>query len=138
MKAKQLVLAGMLASAGLCPTGPLAEDKSVMHKMPPVKEMMPAKGQPAVEGELSSLNYATEWLNSEPLTAAGLRGKVVLIDVWTYTCINWQRSAPYRRAWAEKYKDQGLVVIGVHTPEFRFEKNVDNVRTAVKALRVDY
>jgi thiol-disulfide isomerase/thioredoxin len=138
MKAKQLVLAGMLASAGLCPTGTLAEDKSVMHKMPPVKEMMPAKGQPAVEGELSSLNNATEWLNSEPLTAAGLRGKVVLIDVWTYTCINWQRSAPYLRAWAEKYKDQGLVVIGVHAPEFAFERDIDNVRQAEKSLRLGY
>src|SRR4051794_7605664 len=74
-----------------------------------------------IEGELSSLGSATEWLNSQPLTTAGLRGKVVLIDFWTYTCINWLRSLPYVRAWAEKYKDQGLVVIGVHTPEFAFE-----------------
>jgi thiol-disulfide isomerase/thioredoxin len=91
-----------------------------------------------IEGELPSLGSATEWLNSQPLTAAGLRGKVVLIDFWTYTCINWLRSLPYVRAWAEKYKDQGLVVVGVHTPEFAFEKNVDNVRRAAKDMRVDY
>jgi thiol-disulfide isomerase/thioredoxin len=72
------------------------------------------------------------------LTAAGLRGRVVLIDFWTYTCINWLRTLPYVRAWAEKYKDQGLVVIGVHTPEFGFEHNVDNVRRAAKDMRVDY
>ncbi len=85
-----------------------------------------------------SLAGATEWLNSPPLTPAGLRGKVVLIDVWTYTCINWLRTLPYVRAWAEKYKDQGLVVIGVHSPEFAFEHNVDNVRRAAKDMRVDY
>jgi thiol-disulfide isomerase/thioredoxin len=72
------------------------------------------------------------------LTAAGLRGKVVLIEFWTYTCINWLRSLPYVRAWAEKYKDQGLVVIGVHAPEFAFEKNIENVRRAAKDMRVDY
>jgi thiol-disulfide isomerase/thioredoxin len=72
------------------------------------------------------------------LTAGGLRGKVVLIDFWTYTCINWLRTLPYVRAWAEKYKDYGLVVIGVHTPEFTFEKNVDNVRRAAQDMRVDY
>ena len=91
-----------------------------------------------VEGELPSLGGATEWLNSQPLTAAGLRGKVVLIDFCTYSCINWLRSLPYVRAWAEKYKDQGLVVIGVHTPEFAFEHNVDNVRRAVKDMRIEY
>jgi thiol-disulfide isomerase/thioredoxin len=91
-----------------------------------------------IEGELPSLDGATEWLNSPPLTAAGLRGKVVLVDFWTYSCINWQRSLPYVRAWAEKYKNQGLVVIGVHSPEFEFEKNVDNVRRASKELRIDY
>ena len=82
--------------------------------------------------------WANEWLNSLPLTASALGGKVVLVDFWTYTCINWLRTQPYLRAWAEKYKDKGLVVIGVHTPEFRFEKNIDNVRREVKALRVDY
>jgi thiol-disulfide isomerase/thioredoxin len=138
MKANELVLFAMLAAAGVGPTGTLAEDKSVMHKMPPAMEMMPGKAQPSAEGELSSLNGATEWLNSQPLTAAGLRGKVVLIEFWTYTCINWRRLAPYVRAWDEKYKDQGLVVIGAHAPEFAFERNVDNVRQAAKDLQVGY
>ena len=83
------------------------------------------RGRPSratIEGELPSLGGATGWLNSPPLTAAGLRGKVVLVDFWTYTCINWLRTLPYVRAWAEKYKDHGLVVIGVHTPEFAFEQ----------------
>jgi thiol-disulfide isomerase/thioredoxin len=91
-----------------------------------------------IEGELPSLDSATQWLNSQPLTAAGLRGKVVLISFWTYTCINWLRQLPYVRAWAQKYEDQALVVIGVHTPEFAFERNVDNVRRAAKDTTVDY
>jgi len=91
-----------------------------------------------VEGELPSLGGATGWLNSQPLTKADLRGKVVLVDIWTYTCINWLRTLPYVRGWAEKYKKQGLVVIGVHTPEFRFEKDVDNVRRAAKDMKVDF
>jgi cytochrome c biogenesis protein CcdA/thiol-disulfide isomerase/thioredoxin len=91
-----------------------------------------------VEGALPSLSGATEWLNSPPLTPEGLRGKVVLIDFWTYSCINCLRAIPYVRAWAEKYKDQGLVVIGVHSPEFAFEKSVDNVRRTVRDLKIDY
>ena len=98
----------------------------------------PANAKSSKAGELPSLSIANEWLNSQPLTADGLRGKVVLIDFWAYTCINWLRTLPYVRAWAEKYKNQGLVVIGVHSPEFEFEKNVDNVRRAVKEMRVDY
>ena len=90
------------------------------------------------EGELPSFDGATGWLNSEPLTSAGLRGKVVLIDFWTYTCINWLRQLPYVRAWAEKYSGHGLVVIGVHTPEFSFEHNADNVRRAVQEMRITY
>jgi len=90
------------------------------------------------QAELASLERANEWLNSPPLTAPALRGKVVLIDFWTYTCINWLRTLPYVRAWAEKYRSQGLVVIGVHAPEFAFEKNVSNVRWAVKDMRIDY
>jgi thiol-disulfide isomerase/thioredoxin len=85
-----------------------------------------------------SFSRADAWLNSPPLTASALRGKVVLVDFWTYTCVNWRRTLPYVRAWAEKYRDQGLVVIGVHTPEFSFEKNIDNIRWAVKDMRVDY
>jgi thiol-disulfide isomerase/thioredoxin len=84
------------------------------------------------------LRSATLWLNSRPVTAADLRGKVVLIDFWTYTCINWLRSLPYVRAWAEKYQNRGLVVIGVHTPEFAFERNIDNVRRAARDMRVDF
>jgi cytochrome c biogenesis protein CcdA/thiol-disulfide isomerase/thioredoxin len=91
-----------------------------------------------VEGQLPPLSGATAWLNSPPLTPEGLRGKVVLIDFWTYSCINCLRSIPYVRAWAEKYKEQGLVVIGVHAPEFAFEKNIDNVRRATRDLKVDY
>jgi thiol-disulfide isomerase/thioredoxin len=132
MKANQLLLAAILASAIGAPIETLAEDKSV------VQQMTPAAVQLSVEGELPSFGGATGWLNSEPLTAAGLRGKVVLVEFWTYTCINWLRTLPYVRAWAEKYKDQGLVVIGVHSPEFEFEKNVDNVRRAAKDMRVDY
>ena len=94
--------------------------------------------EPAGPSAFASLERADEWINSPPLTAAALRGKVVLIDFWTYTCINWLRTLPYVRAWAEKYRDQGLVVIGVHSPEFAFEKNLDNVRSAVKRLQVGY
>jgi thiol-disulfide isomerase/thioredoxin len=91
-----------------------------------------------VEGELASFDGATGWLNSLPLTPGGLRGNVVLVDFWTYTCINWLRQLPYVRAWAEKYSGQGLVVIGVHTPEFGFEHDPENVRWAVQDMRVDY
>src|SRR6266566_2136441 len=103
-----------------------------------VRQMTAAAVQLPDEGELPSLSSATAWLNSPPLTAAGLRGKVVFIDFCTYTCINWLRTLPYVRAWAEKYKNQGLVVIGVHAPEFAFEKNVDNVRRAAKEMKVNY
>jgi thiol-disulfide isomerase/thioredoxin len=116
MKAHQLLLAAILAGA----INVRAEEK------------LP------IEGDLPSFDGATTWLNSPPLTAKGLRGKVVLVDFWTYTCINWLRTLPYVRAWAEKYKDQGLVVIGVHTPEFDFEQDLDNVRRAVKDMNVGY
>lgn len=91
-----------------------------------------------VEGNMPSLESGYGWLNSQPLTVSGLRGKVALIDFWTYTCINWRRQLPYVRAWAAKYRANGLVTIGVHTPEFPFEKNAENVRRAVKETRVDY
>jgi len=90
------------------------------------------------EGAMPALTYADAWLNSPPLRNADLRGKVVLVDFWTYTCINWRRTMPWLRAWAVKYKDQGLVVVGVHTPEFSFEKEVDNVRRVAKEQHVDY
>ncbi|MDR3407611.1 MAG: cytochrome c biogenesis protein DipZ [Methylovirgula sp.] len=91
-----------------------------------------------VEGELPSLAGGTQWLNSPPLTPTDLRGKVVLVDFWTFSCINCLRTLPYVRAWAEKYKDKGLIVIGVHAPEFAFEKNIDNVRRAVRELGIAY
>lgn len=91
-----------------------------------------------IEGELPPLVGATTWLNSQPFTVNQLRGKVVLINFCTYTCINWLRQLPYVRAWSEKYQDQGLTVIGVHTPEFEFEKNIDNVRRALTDMRIDY
>ena len=90
------------------------------------------------EGVLPSLGSATEWLNSQPLTASSLRGRIVLIQFWTYTCINWLRTLPYVRAWHQRYTDQGLTVVGVHTPEFEFERDVDNVRRAARDLSVDY
>jgi thiol-disulfide isomerase/thioredoxin len=91
-----------------------------------------------IEGELPSLVGATGWLNSQPLSAADLQGKVVLVDFWTYTCINWLRTLSYIRALSEKYEEHGLVVIGVHTPEFPFEQDVDNVREAANEMRVEY
>jgi len=102
------------------------------------KAQSTAAGQLPIEGEFPPLASANDWLNSQPLTPASLRGKVVLVQFWTYTCINWLRTLPYVRAWARKYKDQGLVVIGVHSPEFPFENNIDNVRRAAKDMRVDY
>lgn len=132
MKANKLLLAAILASAIVAPIETVAEDRS------PLRQVMAGVAQLPIEGGMPSLGSATGWLNSPPLTSAALRGKVVLIDVWTYTCINWLRSLPYVRAWAAKYKDQGLVVIGVHAPEFTFERNVDNVRRAAKDMRVDY
>ena len=91
-----------------------------------------------VENRLPAFDGAGGWLNSPPLTAEGLRGQVVLVDFWTYTCINWLRTLGYVRAWWERYRDQGLVVIGVHTPEFPFERGEDNVRRAVAAMDVTY
>jgi thiol-disulfide isomerase/thioredoxin len=91
-----------------------------------------------VEGELPSLDGATGWINAPPLTEGDLRGKVILVNFWTYTCINWLRQLPYLRAWHEKYATRGLVVVGVHTPEFAFESTFDNVDWAVRDLRIEY
>src|SRR4051794_20706919 len=90
------------------------------------------------EGRLAQFDRATAWLNSDPLTPAGLRGRVVLVDFWTYTCVNWLRTLPYVRAWAAKYRDQGLTVVGAHTPEFGFEHDLDNVRANVARFGVDW
>jgi hypothetical protein len=91
-----------------------------------------------VEGQLPAFDGATAWFNSDPLTAEGLQGHVVLASFGTYTCINWIRSLPYVRAWAEKYRDGGLVVVGIQTPEFEFEGDLDNVRRAIKEMDVRY
>ena len=95
-------------------------------------------GELPVEGNVPGFDGATGWLNSEPLTLDDLRGKVVLVDFWTYTCINWLRTLGYVRAWQEKYRDQGLVVVGVHTPEFPFEEEPDNVAKAVEDMNVGF
>jgi thiol-disulfide isomerase/thioredoxin len=91
-----------------------------------------------IEGRLGSFEGATGWLNSDPLTPEGLRGRVVLVDFWTYTCVNWLRTLPYRRAWAEKYAAAGLTIVGVHTPEFGFERNIANVVAQSRILGVEY
>jgi thiol-disulfide isomerase/thioredoxin len=106
--------------------------RSIVHHLPGDAGELP------VEGELPSFAGATGWLNSEPLTPEGLLGRVVLVDFWTYTCVNWLRTLPYVRAWDAKYAAQGLSTIGVHTPEFDFEHDVDNIVTQARALRVPY
>jgi len=95
-------------------------------------------GNFSVANQLSSLGGATTWINSTPLSDASLKGKVVAVQFCTFTCINWLRTLPYVRAWAETYGPSGLVVIGAHTPEFPFEKNLDNVRRAMAAMKVKY
>jgi len=154
------VLAGVAAIALGLDTGLLARlsyagtasfEQAVLDRLParPTAEVTgsivsaASDGQPfrsdlPVEGEAPSLDGAVAWLNSAPLDMAALRGKVVLVDFWTYSCINCIRTTPYVRAWAGKYKDQGLVVVGVHAPEFAFEKNIDNVRKAVADAAITY
>jgi len=106
--------------------------RSIAHRLAGDRLALP------VEGRLPSFDGATGWLNSEPLTPEGLRGRVVLVDFWTYTCVNWLRTLPYVRAWAAKYRDNGLTVIGVHTPEFGFERNIDNVVAQSRTFGVEY
>lgn len=145
-----LVLCGVAAIAlgldtGLLTRVSLASTSGIEQKLIDAVRPAPAPqpelkaGEPLpVEGAFPSLAGATQWLNSPPLSAESLRGKVVLVDFWTYSCINCIRALPYVRGWADKYKDHGLVVIGVHAPEFAFEKNPANVAKAVKDLGVDY
>jgi cytochrome c biogenesis protein CcdA/thiol-disulfide isomerase/thioredoxin len=144
------VLAGVAAIAlgldtGLLTRLSLANTSSIeqrlIDKIRPqaaVKTTQVAGSDLPVEGVMPPLEGATAWINSAPLTPQALRGKVVLVDFWTYSCINCLRSLPYVRAWAAKYKNHGLVVIGVHAPEFAFEKDLGNVRRAVHDLKVDY
>jgi thiol-disulfide isomerase/thioredoxin len=142
MQGNKLLVTAILAAVIAAPIVGFVVD-SRGQSMPPTDVRLPFlhgffPGTSAGQSELMSLERADGWLNSPPLTPSALRGKVVLIDFWTYTCINWRRTLPYVRAWAEKYRDQGLVVIGVHAPEFEFEKNADNVRWAVQDMRIDY
>ncbi|HWZ48505.1 MAG TPA: thioredoxin family protein, partial [Herbaspirillum sp.] len=116
---------------------PPANAKTSSSATAEVKENSPSGPLP-IEGSLPSLAGATTWLNSPPLTPQALRGKVVLVDFWTYSCINCLRTLPYVKAWYAKYKDYGLVVIGVHAPEFAFEKDLKNVQHAVQELAVAY
>src|ERR1043166_6897380 len=104
----------------------------------PMMTMGPARQGPALSAPLASLLTAQKWLNTEPLRPESLRGKVVLVNFWTFTCVNWLRTFPYVRAWADKYKDRGLVVVGVHTPEFNVEKDFANVTRAAASLGVGY
>src|SRR3984893_3158732 len=140
MKTKNLLVGAVLAIAIGAPIAGFFGDMKGQPMTPPWISFLhglpagPVPGQAA----LASLERANEWLNSSPLTAADLHGKVVLVDFWTYTCINWLRTLPYVRAWAARYKEQGLVVIGVHTPEFTFEEDVDNVRRAAQERGVMY
>jgi thiol-disulfide isomerase/thioredoxin len=143
MKINKFLVAAVLAAAIGAPIAGFVQEMKMPQPMTFAE--LPESflhGFPTVRGSdqaaLASLERADEWLNSPPLTASDLRGKVVLVDFWTYTCINWLRTLPYVRAWAEKYRNQGLVVIGVHAPEFAFEKNVNNVRRAVQDMRIDY
>ena len=114
------------------PSGRPGLIRSIVHRLAGEDVALP------VEGRLPSFEGATGWLNSDPLTPEGLRGRVVLVDFWTYTCVNWLRTLPYLRAWAAKYRDDGLTVIGVHTPEFDFEGDIDNVITQSSRLGVEY
>ena len=128
----------------LLPGPAMAGSGAMMSRNPAMAggAMMSARGAGAstlpVVGKLPPLDGATEWLNSPPLTADALRGHVVVVDFWTYSCINCLRALPYVKAWYEKYRNQGLVVIGVHAPEFAFEKDLRNVRREVKALGIEY
>lgn len=97
-----------------------------------------SSGASRVEGDLPSFDGAVAWLNSDPLTPQALRGKVVMVDFWTYSCINCLRTLPYLRAWQERYKNQGFTIVGVHTPEFAFEKQESNVSRAVRELGIRY
>jgi thiol-disulfide isomerase/thioredoxin len=106
--------------------------RSIAHRLADERVGLPD------EGRLASFDGATSWLNSEPLTLDGLRGRVVLVDFWTYTCVNWLRTLPYVRAWDAKYRDHGLTVVGVHTPEFGFERNVYNVTREARSFGVEY
>ncbi|WEN14407.1 cytochrome c biogenesis protein DipZ [Rhodanobacter sp. AS-Z3] len=130
---------GVLTRISLASTGGIEQKLiNAVRPAPAPQPVLKAGDALPVEGTMPSLAGATQWINSAPLTTESLRGKVVLVDFWTYSCINCIRTLPYVRGWYDKYKDHGLVIIGVHAPEFAFEKNPDNVIKAVKDLGVSY
>jgi thiol-disulfide isomerase/thioredoxin len=144
-----LVLAGGAAvvTLGLIfgfPLRSLSEDADMLKpsliaaRKEPMITMGPSGQDPALSAPLASVLTAQKWLNTQPLRPEDLRGKVVLVNFWTFTCVNWLRTFPYVRAWAEKYKDRGLIVVGVHTPEFNVEKDFANVTRAAASLGVGY
>ena len=132
MKAKQFFFGGSHPAGVAAPSEPAKVDDELMRQLKAKAAQLP------VEGRMPSFDGAVTWLNSQPLTPESLHGKVVAVDFWTYTCVNWLRTLPYVRAWAEKYGDKGLTVIGVHTPEFPFERDIDNIRKAAKDMQVGY
>ncbi|MER9440563.1 redoxin domain-containing protein [Mesorhizobium sp. M0340] len=143
MKATKLLVAVALALAIGAPIASFLGDTNVAQPIASAPMRVPFLHglfslQFEGQSELASLGVANEWINSPPLTASALHGKVVLIDFWTYTCINWLRTLPYVQTWDEKYRKHGLVVIGIHAPEFAFEKDLNNVHRAVKDLGIDY
>jgi thiol-disulfide isomerase/thioredoxin len=143
MKTSRLLASAVLATAIGAPIAGFVGDMIVAQPITSAGGRVSflhglSNGPIASQSELASFERANEWVNSPPLRATDLHGKVFLVQFWTYTCINWLRTLPYVRAWNEKYRDQGLVVIGVHAPEFGFEKNVNNVRQAVKEMQIDY
>ena len=133
LKIAPVLLATVLATACATSTKDITGDKDVSHQ-----PAMQNETGLRIEGTMPSLSGATGWLNSRPISTDELRGKVVLVHIWTYTCINWLRTEPYIRAWNEKYKDKGFLVIGVHSPEFGFERDIENVRRAARDLKVDF
>jgi methionine-S-sulfoxide reductase len=140
--AKAVTVAGQprraLVPQSLDPTDPPAQNQAMAGTGAGMMSANVASGAPKIEGDMPELAGATGWLNSKPLKRADLRGKVVVLDFWTYSCINCLRALPYINAWYDHYKDSGLVIIGVHSPEFEFEKNTDNVRQAVEKFGIRY
>jgi cytochrome c biogenesis protein CcdA/thiol-disulfide isomerase/thioredoxin len=137
----QTAIADDLPAALVNPTGALERSDAVEDELADLRgpsRFAPASSGLPELGEAPEFTGVTRWLNSPPLTVAGLRGKVVLIDFWTYTCINCVRTLPYLRAWDERYRDRGLVIVGVHTPEFEFEKDTGNVRDAIARSGLRY
>ncbi len=138
MKNKLLIAAVLTMALAAPVAGFLGEAQMQQSVTSPLPFVHGYSAGDSAKSELASLERATEWLNSPPLSPEALRGKVVIVDFWTYTCINWLRTLPYVRAWHEKYSKHGLVVIGAHSPEFAFEKNLNNVRRATGELGVGF